>query len=218
MVEYRKNKGELMQMIRTIAAQHGKYQINEYEVDISQRMRDYALSYAVKSELFDAVDVFKEILSDSDDKTPDGIVKTIRYSVQTLYLNQLADIAFLSLLKEKGIEYTRSDNQLDIVSKNGLVITTIPEFRSNHKKISVSIHQIKNPNKNIFIGVKLNGQDDPADVKLTLWDSIKTATIKGYADKDFLNNLPDSDFGQGIFKRWDFNRLMGIDALLNKLT
>ena len=46
------------------------------------------------------------------------------------------------------------------------------------------------------MGVKLNARDVPGDQKLIYWDSVTTATVKGYIAKTYLDEINEENFSE----------------------
>lgn len=207
-----------------VSTQHGRYQVNEYIIDIDQGMRDRALAFATKIKL--SGNQYSRLLpEDLREETSDNIVRILKLEIQRTYVGKLGELAFLSLLREKGIEcetaemftiYEGQENtdSFDFVSNDGILIDIKTGFRSNHSRLLINMEQFANHPKDYYVGVKLNGQDDTEDDKLILWDSVQTATIKGYAEKNYLNNRAERDFGEGLAKYIEYDKLLGIDRLL----
>lgn len=211
-------------MVRAIDMQHDRYTVKEYEVDISQEMRDKALAFATKIKIDD--NQFSRLLpANLQARTTDNFIRILKTEIQRTYVGKLGELAFLSLLNEKGIEcntegmfdiYEGQENTdaFDFVTSNGLSVDVKTGFRSNHSRLLVNRQQFINLPKDIYVGVKLNGEDIPGDDKLIVWDSVQTAVIKGYAEKTYLDRLPYYDYGEGPAKGLQYNWLLAIDRLL----
>lgn len=207
-----------------VITQHGRYQVNEYEIEIDQAMRDKALAFAAKIKL-DGNQYSRLLPANLREVTPDNIVRMLKLEIQRTYVGKLGELAFLSLLREEGKECETADmfaiyegqentDSFDFVANNRMRIDIKTGFRSNHSKLLINMEQFTNHPKDYYVGVKLNGEDEPGDDKLISWDSIQTATIKGYAEKNYFDNRPERDFGEGLAKYIEYDRLLGIDRLL----
>lgn len=211
-------------MSKVLHVVHGNCTVNEYEVAISQMMRDQALAFASKIKLDN--NQFSRLLPEElQERTPENIIRIVKLEIQRTYVGKLGELVFLSLLTEKGLKcntsetfkiYEGQDNtdSFDFITKYGLSIDVKTGFRSNHKRLLVNKDQFQRKPKDYYVGVKLNGQDMTGDDKLIDWDSIQTATIKGYAEKVFLDGVPYHNYSEGLAKGLYYNKLMGIDKLL----
>ena len=211
-------------MSRVISVHHGDYPVNEYEVDVTQAMRDQALAFAAKIKLGN--NQFSRLLPATLERTPDNILRILKLEIQRTYVGKLGELVLLSFLTENGIDcdtgemFTIYDGQentdsYDFMTNSGLSVDVKTGFRSNHTRLLVNRDQFERNPKELYVGVKLNGQDIPGDDKLIDWDSVQTAVIKGYAEKTYLERVQYRDFGEGLAKGLTYNRLMGIERLLS---
>lgn len=211
-------------MSREIHTSHGNYELIEYEVDISQEMRDKALSFAARIKLDD--NQFSRLLpANLQERTSDQILEIMKLEIQRTYVGKLGELAFLSLLTERQIpcdttemfeiyEGQQNTDRFDFLTRDGRTVDVKTGFRSNHTRLLVNIEQFNNQPKDFYVGVKLNALDVPGNNKLIYWDSVQTAIVKGYAEKDFLARLPFDDFGEGSAKNLRYNALLSIDRLI----
>jgi len=89
-------------------------------------------------------------------------------------------------------------------------------FRTIHTRLLVNIEQFNNSPKNYYVGVKLDAQDTNSEQKLVDWNNITTATVKGYAEYSFMEKYAEvRDFGEGPARWLPYNKLLGIDRLIN---
>ena len=218
-------------MSRTIIANRNGYLINEYEVEINQEMRDRALSFACKIKIddnqYDRL-IPREYQSMPTDTEIDIRTKErlfLKYTIQRTYVGKLGELAFLVLLNEREIEcnvagmfeiYDGQENtdSFDFMTANRKRVDVKTGFRSNHSRLLVNRQQFEGDPKDFYVAVKLNGRDVPGDDRLIVWDSVETATIKGYAERTFLERLKYVNFGEGPAKSRSYNQLLGIDRLL----
>ena len=95
--------------MRRIETNHGGYTINEYEVEISQEMRNKALAFASKIKLDD--NQYDRLIPREYQIEPGDDQQTIRnkarlilkYTIQRTYVGKLGELAFLVLLNEKRL-------------------------------------------------------------------------------------------------------------------
>lgn len=219
-------------MSRIIFTEHAGFQLNEYEVDISQEMRDKALAFASKIKLDD--NQYNRLIPKEYQTLPNDNEETIRikerlflkYTIQRTYVGKLGELAFLVLLNERGIvcntegmfeiyEGQANTDPFDFLTANNRRIDVKTGFRSNHSRLLINQQQFERNPKDIYVGVKLNGQDVPGDDRLIEWDSVRTATIKGYAERSFLQRLNYVNYGEEPAKAIQYNQLLGIDRLLD---
>lgn len=211
-------------IMRTINITHGGYNVCEYEVIITQGMRDQALAFACKIKI-DNNQFTRLLPHELQGRTVDNIIKRLKLEIQRTYVGKLGELAFLSLLNEMHKEcdvrdmftiYEGQENTdaFDFVTADGLSIDIKTGFRQNHSRLLINEQQFVNLPKDYYVGVKLNAQDVPGDNKLIYWDSVQTAIIKGYAEKTYLDTQAYRDFGEGSAKSLPYDRLLGIDRLL----
>lgn len=212
-------------MVRKIVAQRGGENVNEYEVDITQLMRDRALAFASKIKIDD--NQFSRLLpTDLRERTPGNIIKILKLEIQRTYVGKLGEIAFLMLLKERGVNFSSAEmfqiyegqantDDFDFITSDGKSVDIKTGFRSNHTRLLVNMQQFNRIPKDYYVGVKLNARDVPGDQKLIYWDSVRTATVKGYISKTSLNEINEENFSEANAKHIKYNELMGIDSLLD---
>ena len=219
-------------MIRIIVTEHAGFQLNEYEVDISQDMRDKALAFASKIKLDD--NQYNRLIPREYQTLPNDNEETIRrkerlflkYTIQRTYVGKLGELAFLVLLNERGLvcntegmfeiyEGQANTDSFDFLTANNKTIDVKTGFRNNHSRLLINQQQFERNPKDIYVGVKLNGRDVPGDDRLIEWDSVRTAIIKGYAERSFLQRLNYVNYGEGPAKAIQYNQLLGIDRLLD---
>lgn len=217
--------------MRRIETNHGGYTINEYEVEISQEMRNKALAFASKIKLDD--NQYDRLIPREYQIEPGDDQQTIRnkarlilkYTIQRTYVGKLGELAFLVLLNEKRLacntdgmfrifEGQENVDNFDFITASNEIIDVKTGFRSNHSRLLVNRDQFDRHPKQYYVGVKLNARDVQGDDRLIEWDSVETAVIKGYAERTFLQGLQYRNYGEGPAKAVEYNRLMGIDRLL----
>ncbi len=188
-------------------------------------MRDAALAFAAKIKLDD--DQFSRLLPPGLRRlTPENLLVRLKLEVQRTYAGKLGELAFLALLRDRGIEcdttglfevYPGQENtdSFDFALPSGESIDVKTGFRSNHRRLLVNEQQLANIPKDYYVAVKLSAQDAPGDGKLILWDSVESATVKGYAQRGYLERLRSISYGEARAKGVEYDRLMGIDRLLS---
>ncbi len=211
-------------MVREIITEHNNYRVTEYEIDITQDMRNRALAFATKIKIDD--NQFSRLLpKDLRNHASKNIIKILKLEIQRTYVGKLGEIAFLELLCEKGIHCDTSDmfeiyegqentDSFDFITLTGDTVDVKTGFRNNHSRLLINIQQFNNLPKTYYVGVKLNATDVVGDDKLILWDSVETAVIKGYAERKFLNRVAERNFGEGPAKHLKYSQLMPIDRLI----
>lgn len=219
--------------MRRIETNHGGYIVNEYEVEISQEMRDKALAFASKIKLddnqYDRLIPREYMINPGDDQQTirNKARLILKYTIQRTYVGKLGELAFLVLLNEKRLtcntdgmfdiyQGQANTDRFDFVTSTNERIDIKTGFRSNHLRLLVNQDQFEGDPKQYYVGIKLNATDVTGDDRLIEWDSIETAIIKGYAERPFLQGVQYRDFGEGPAKALQYNRLMGIDRLLNR--
>lgn len=219
-------------MSRIITTEHAGYRLNEYEVDISQDMRDRALAFACKIKLDD--NQYDRLIPREYQALPNDSEETIRrkerlflkYTIQRTYVGKLGELAFLALLNERGIECNTegmfeiydgqaNTDSFDFLTADNRSIDVKTGFRNNHSRLLVNRQQFERNPKDIYVAVKLNGRDVPDDDRLIEWDSVESAVIKGYAERSFLQRLEYKNYGEGPAKARRYDQLLSIDRLLN---
>jgi len=204
---------------------HGQNQVNEYEVDITQNMRDRALAFAAKIKLDD--NQFRRLLPEQlRNHTSENILKILKLEIQRTYVGKLGELAFLKLLYEKGIECDttgmfqiyegqRNTDSYDFRTGDGKTVDVKTGFRSNHTRLLVNMEQFRNLPKDYYVAVRLNAVDVAGNDALIVWDSVETATIKGYAERTYLAGIQEKSFGEGLAKHMSYSALPAVDRLIS---
>lgn len=151
-----------------------------------------------------------------------------RMEIQRTYVGKLGELAFLEYLNANHIHPNTDDiftiyqgqNNTDgfDFEINGYSIDVKTGFRTIHSRLLINMEQFTRIPKDYYVAVLLNGVDIDHANKLIDLNSITQATIKGYADYNYLNaRCPVRNFGEGNAKYIAYNRLLGINRLLNQI-
>lgn len=203
----------------------GKYMVDYYAVAVTQEMRMQALDFAKRIILSD--NQYSRLLPQNVRTSRDVDMKQ-KIEIQRTYMGKLGELAFLRFLDENGI-YINADgmfeifegqdnvDSFDFITRNDKTVDVKTGFRNIHKRLLVNVEQFDNLPKDYYVAVKLNAVDVDSRDKLVDWDDISEATIWGYAEYQFMYNYAGiKDFGEGDARWLYYNRLMGIDRLLDE--
>lgn len=202
----------------------GGYDVGIYEVGIDDKMRKDALKFAKDIILSD--NQFSRLLPENIRNSNDVSLQQ-KIEIQRTYIGKLGEIVFLKLLKSKGKNinthgmfeiYEGQDNvdTFDFETRNRDSVDVKSGFRKMHTRLLVNIKQFNNSPKKYYVGVKLDTQDTNSEQKLVDWNNITIATVKGYAEYSFMEKYAEvRDFGEGPARWLPYNKLLGIDRLLN---
>lgn len=204
--------------------ERGNYKVACYDVDVDQSMRHDALSFA--KEIILTKNQYSRLLPNKIKNTNDIDMK-INTEIQRTYVGKLGEIAFKKFLEEKGkivpsdemfavYEGESNVDSFDFITKSGKTVDVKTGFRHIHTRLLVNTDQFDNIPKNYYVGIKLNAEDIDSENKLVDWDKISIATIFGYSDYEYMKKYaPIKDFGEGPARCVSYNKLLGIDKLLN---
>lgn len=202
----------------------GRYDISVYEVSVDESMRKCALQFAKDIILSD--NQYSRLLPVNIRNSNDISLKQ-KIEIQRTYIGKLGELIFLKLLREKGkcvstegmldiYEGQRNVDSFDFETSDGESVDVKSGFRTIHTRLLVNLEQFNNSPKNYYVGIKLDAQDTNSTQKLVEWNSITLATVKGYAEYSFMEKRSDViDFGEGLAKWLPYDRLLGIDKLIN---
>lgn len=195
-----------------------------YIIDITEVMKSKALNFA--NEIIRSNNQYSRLVPNVAKTDPELQQKL---EIQRTYVGKLGELAFLEYLHYCHF-YPNIEDMFKIYPGqgntdgfdfeiNGRSIDIKTGFRPIHKKLLINMQQFTNTPKNFYVAVHLNGKDSHSEQKTIDLNSITEATIKGYADWYDLNNQDNNvgNFGEGLAKFRDYNRLFGIDGLLNQL-
>ena len=202
----------------------GRYDVGIYEVGIDDKMRKDALKFAKDIILSD--NQFPRLLPGNIRNSNDVSLQQ-KIEIQRTYIGKLGELVFLKLLESKCKNvnthsmfeiYEGQDNvdTFDFETMGGDSVDVKSGFRTIHTRLLVNIEQFNNSPKNYYVGVKLDAQDTNSEQKLVDWNNITTATVKGYAEYSFMEKYAEvRDFGEGPARWLPYNKLLGIDRLIN---
>lgn len=211
-------------MINRKTEYRGRYDVGVYEVSVDYNMRNDALQFAKDIILSD--NQFSRLLPENIRNSNDVSLQQ-KLEIQRTYMGKLGELVFLKLLKSKGKNiniqgmfeiYEGQDNvdTFDFETRNNDSVDVKSGFRKIHTRLLVNIEQFNNSPKKYYVGVKLDAQDTNSEQKLVDWNNITTATVKGYAEYSYMEkNAEVKDFGEGPARWLPYNKLQGIDRLLN---
>lgn len=208
--------------MRTFIETRGRYDITCYEVDITNQMRAACFDFA--RQIILSNNQYSRLLPNQI-RTNNDIDLIQRLEIQRTYMGKIGEVAFLSLLREKGknvnaddmfVVYEGQENvdSYDFKTANGATVDIKTGFMPYHSRLLVNCEQFDGIPKNYYVGVKLNATEIDRENKLADWESVSIATIYGYVEYDYLSSRPIENFGEGPAKWIFYNKLMGIDRLI----
>lgn len=192
-------------------------------INITNQMKEQALQFA--TDIINSNNQYSRLLPDF---ALNNTTLQQRIEIQRTYVGKLGELAFLSHLNANNIYPDINDmfaiyqgqNNTDgfDFEINGYSIDVKTGFRTIHSRLLINMEQFTRIPKNYYVAVHLNGVDIDHRNKLIDLNGITQATIKGYADYNYLNTrCPIRNFGEGDAKYIAYNRLLGIDRLLNQI-
>lgn len=202
----------------------GNYNVACYSVPIDEHMRKLALDFAKKIILSD--NQYSRLLPEQVRNSRD-ISMQHKIEIQRTYMGKLGELAFLELLLYKN-KKVNTDGMLDVYegqenvdsfdfeTVSGQLVDVKTGFRDIHTRLLVNIEQFNNIPKDFYVAVKLDAIDVDPGQKLVDWDDISTAEILGYAEGSYMRkNASVRNFGEGLARWLFYDRLMGIDRLID---
>lgn len=211
--------------MRIRTEQRGNYNINVYDIDITENMRNKCLQFAKDIVLTD--NQYSRLLPTQIKESGDVSLQQ-KIEVQRTYIGKLGELVFLTFLKIKGKEvdmqgifdvFVGQENVdgYDFITRDNKTVDIKTGFRGIHRRLLINCDQFNNIPKDYYVAVKLNAIDVDSELTLVNWDDITTGTIMGYSDYAYLNRYAKvRDFGEGDAKYIDYNRMMGIDRLVRE--
>lgn len=194
--------------------------INIYEIEIDAKMRDKTFDFANKIILSNNQYLRLSPINNSNLELQKKI------EIQRTYIGKLGELAFSKFLNEMMIEHSTAGifdiyegqtnvDSFDFKTKNNKTIDIKTGFRNIHKRLLINIEQFENIPKDYYVAVKLNAVDINTNSKLVDLKNITKAVILGYADYIYLKKyVKYSNFGEGLAKSVLYDKLLGIDRLL----
>lgn len=213
--------------MQVIQETRGNYQVNVYKLDVTPTMKAQALDFATR--IIRSDNQYSRLLPQQV-WASHNLQLQQRIEIQRTYVGKLGELVFLNLLTEKGktvnvdgmfeiYQGQRNVDAFDFKTRANSTVDIKTGFRSIHSRLLVNEQQFHNSPKNFYVGVWLNGVDDTsqsAENKLIKLDSITKGIVFGYAEYGFLNREDrKGNFGEGPARYHPYNRLMGIDRLIN---
>lgn len=137
------------------------------------------------------------------DNQYDRLPATIDKRIERTFAGKLAELAFHKYLTEQGKEVPLGDmfkifegqnktDGCDFRTKDGKTIDVKSASRIDHYMIMVPIDQFESIPKDYYVGVKINtGVTKDKDIPV---DAIKTATIYGYCEYEYLRKKETKNY------------------------
>lgn len=150
-----------------------------------------------------------------------------KIEIQRTYMGKLGETVFLKFLQENGKIVNSNDmfdiyegqehvDKYDFITSAGKTVDIKTGFLENHKRLLVNTEQFDNNPKDFYVGVKINTEEIDHKNKFVVWEKISSATILGYAEYDYMEkNSEICNYGEGPARALFYNKLLGIDKLLN---
>ncbi|HDR1063322.1 TPA: hypothetical protein QB310_002101 [Pasteurella multocida] len=198
--------------------------VNCYVVDITSKMKQRSLEFATA--IVNSNNQYSRLV-------PDFALNDFnlrqKIEIQRTYVGKLGELAFLEYLNFNNV-YPNTDDMFEVYQGqtntdnfdfniNGYSIDIKTGFRTIHSRLLINMEQFIGIPKDFYVAVYLNAIDSDSNNKIIDLNSITEATIKGYADWNYLNKTANNirNFGEGDAKHHPYNELFGIDKLLNQL-
>lgn len=212
--------------MKTYVERRLNYDVNIYEIEIDSEMKKSALNFAKEIILSD--NQYLRLTIDEVRNT-NNLELQRKLEIQRTYVGKLGELVFSKFLTEMNINHSTvgmldifpgktNVDDFDFLTKDSKTIDIKTGFRDIHKRLLINIEQFENIPKDYYVAIKLNAKDENKQNKLVDWDTITSGIICGYADYNYLKQRLDvQDFGEGPAKSILYNRLLGIDKLINKM-
>lgn len=211
--------------MRRYVEQRGRYAIACYEVEVSGQMRDQALDFARRIILTN--NQYSRLLP-SQIRASGDVSMQQKIEIQRTYMGKLGELAFARFLQEMGKPvdmtemfaiYVGQENvdACDFRTRQGHSVDVKTGFRRIHTRLLVNVEQFDNNPKEYYVAVKLDAVDVDSRQKLVDWEHISAAHILGYAEYQYMRGQAEvRDFGEGNARCIPYDRLLGINRLVNE--
>ena len=181
--------------MKELIEERGKYKITYYSVDITETMKEKALAFAKDIILTD--NQYSRLLPSQVRESNDVTLQN-KIEIQRTYMGKLGELVFLKYLTE-----------------NGRSVSTEGMFEVYEGQVNTD--QFDGIPKDYYVAVKIDAIDVDGEQKLVDWEHISTATIWGYAEHSYMQRSAKvANFGEGPARWLYYNRLLGIDKLLEE--
>lgn len=211
--------------MRRLTERRGRYEIAYYLVDVTEEMKVKALTFAKDIILTD--NQYSRLLPSQVRESNDVALQS-KIEIQRTYMGKLGELAFLKCLTEHGrsvstrgmfdvYEGQRNVDHFDFITKKGRSVDVKTGFRQIHQRLLVNTEQFDYIPKDYYVAVKINAMDIDREQKLVDWEQISLAAILGYAEHSYMERCAEiSNFGEGPARWLYYNKLLGIDRLLEE--
>ncbi len=199
------------------------YSVNIYRLNVTFDMRERALDFATK--IIRTDNQFSRLLP-AQVWESNNLELRQRIEIQRTYAGKIGEMVFRDLLRfrQKNVntegmfeiyEGQEHVDEFDFITLNDKSVDVKTGFRTIHSRLLINIDQFNNLPKDYYVGVKLNGVDVDAENKIIDLNSITEGIVYGYAEYEYLRNHTDvNDYGEGPARAMQYNRLLGIDRLV----
>lgn len=203
----------------------GNYNIACYRIDIDSDMRNAALSFA--KDIILSGNQYSRLLP-AQVRNSNDVSLQKKIEIQRTYIGKLGELVFVRFLQESGktvntdgmlevYEGQENVDSYDFMTRRGHSVDVKTGFRNIHTRLLVNVEQFYNSPKNYYVAVKIDAADTDSSQKLVDWDCIGKASVLGYAEYNYMKEHAQvRDFSEGAAKWLFYNKLLGIDSLLNE--
>lgn len=200
------------------------HQVNIYRLGVTYDMRERSLDFATK--IIRSDNQYSRLLPEQIWESNDLELRK-KIEIQRTYVGKLGEMAFRDLLRFRGKEvntdgmfeiYEGQENvdEFDFRTLTNQSVDVKTGFRTIHSRLLINTEQFDNIPKDYYVGVWFNGVDIDAENKIIDLFSITEGVIWGYAEYSYLlNNAGIGNFGEGPARNISYDRLMGIDRLID---
>lgn len=200
------------------------FTVNVYSMGVSLDMRERALEFATR--IIRSNNQYSRLLP-REVWESNNVDLQQKLEIQRTYVGKLGEMAFRDLLRYMGknvntdgmfeiYEGQENVDEFDFVTLAGHSVDVKTGFRSIHRRLLINTEQFDRIPKDFYVAVWFNGVDVDAENKLIDLDSITLGKVMGYAEHGYLlANAEIGDFGEGPARYVMYDRLMGIDRLVN---
>lgn len=200
------------------------HQVNIYRLDVTMDMKEKALDFATK--IIRTDNQYSRLLPIQVWQS-NNLALRQRIEIQRTYVGKLGEMVFRDLLCFRGknvntdgmfeiYEGQENVDEFDFKTRNNKSVDVKAGFRKNHSRLLINVEQFNRIPKDYYVGVWFNGVDVDEENKIIDLNSITEGTIYGYAEYQYLlKNARIGNFGEGPARNISYDRLMGIDRLVD---
>lgn len=200
------------------------HRVNIYRLGVTLDMRERALEFATK--IIRSDNQYSRLLPQQIWQSNDLELRQ-KIEIQRTYVGKLGEMAFRDLLRYRGknvntegmfeiYEGQENVDEFDFRTRTNRSVDVKAGFRTIHSRLLINTEQFDSIPKDYYVAVWFNGVDIDEENKIIDLFSITEGVIWGYAEYTYLlHNARINNFGEGPARNIPYERLMGIDRLVD---